>query len=179
MFFTEPDPQLAMAHCGSTCFKGETMLVIRPNHKSGKLNLAVAIKKWADTSLSEEEAKAVKEVEEYKDVFVVVKQVSREVFVESMSKARSAATGDDSETELFAAMSDLVRLGIEEVIGLSDANGPVVVKAEAGSLTDDVMELLGINDLTIDLWRVVKCYNELDASEKKLFGEQVQLTSVA
>ncbi len=151
------------------------MLVIRPNHKSGKISLAQGLKKWAQVNVEDE----VNIPEEYQNVFLIVKQISREVYIESMSKARSASSDEAGEGQLYSAMCDLVKFGIHCVEGLHDEDGPILINAGDDGLSDEDISLLGVNELAVDLWRVVKCYNEVSATEKKLFGEQVQLTSVA
>ena len=45
-----------------------------------------------------------------------------------------------------------------------------------GKINDEDLEMLHDNGLILDLWRVVKSYNELGAEEKKLFGAQVRQT---
>ena len=151
------------------------MLVIRPNHKSAKISLAEGLTRWAELSLEEN----VVIPDDYKDVYVVVNQVSREIYIESMSKARASTEDTAGEGQLYAAMCDLVRAGVDSISGLHDESGPIDIKAGEKGLADADMELLGINELLVDLWRLVKCYNEVNANEKKHFGGQAQLTSVA
>jgi len=149
------------------------VLVIRPNHISKNVDLNAALKAWAD----ENEIEGFAEVGEYKGISLEIKQVSKEVFLESMAMARSAGDGPKAEVEIYRAMGMLVQHGLQSLNGIEDEDGPIKIKCENGKIEEDDLNLLHDNGLILDLWRVVRNYNELGAEEKKRFGAQQPPTS--
>lgn len=142
------------------------MLVIRPNHISSNIDFNSALKVWA----SENEVEGFEGVGEYKGISIQIKQVSKEIYLESMAMARSAGEGPKAEFEIYQAMGMLVQHGIQSIKGLRDEDGDVEVTCVNGKLADEDLDLLHDNGLVLDLWRAVKHYNELSAEEKKQFG---------
>jgi hypothetical protein len=142
------------------------MLVIRPKHISTNIDLNTALKEWA----TENEFEGFEGVGDYEGMSLKIKQVSKEVYLESMAQARSAGDGPKAEVEIYRAMGMLVQHGLQSLKGLEDDDGPVEVVCVNGKLADEDVELLHDNGLMLDLWRAVKHYNELSAKEKKQFG---------
>ena len=148
------------------------MLVIRPNHISKEIDFNTALKSWA----SENEVDDFEGVGEYKGMALSIKQISKETYLESMALARSAGDGPKAEVEIYRAMGMLVQHGLQRLTGLEDEDGAVEINCVNGKINDEDLEMLHDNGLILDLWRVVKSYNELGAEEKKLFGAQVRQT---
>jgi hypothetical protein len=143
------------------------MLVIRPNHVSGPIDLNGALRQWA----KEEGMETFEPIGEYKGLQIEIKQVSKETYLESMAIARSAGDGPKAEVQIYQGMGLLVQHGIKSISGLEDEKGAVPVICVNGKLEDEDLSLLHDNGLTLDLWRCVKYYNEMTATEKKQFGE--------
>tara|TARA_Y100001963_G_scaffold57400_1_gene80355 strand:+ start:548 stop:994 length:447 start_codon:yes stop_codon:yes gene_type:complete len=148
------------------------VLVIRPNHISKEIDFNTALKSWA----SENEVDDFEGVGEYKGISLSIKQISKETYLESMALARSAGDGPKAEVEIYRAMGMLVQHGLQRLTGLEDEDGAVEINCVNGKINDEDLEMLHDNGLILDLWRVVKSYNELGAEEKKLFGAQVRQT---
>ena len=74
-------------------------------------------------------------------------------------------------------MGILVASGLKGLHGLEDEDGNAVKLASVdGKLDGDSLAILHDNDLMLDMWRIVRHYNELTAIEKKAFSEQAQPT---
>ena len=148
------------------------MLVIRPNHISKEIDFNTALKSWA----SENDVDDFEGVGEYKGISLSIKQISKETYLESMALARSAGDGPKAEVEIYRAMGMLVQHGLQKLTGLEDEDGAIEINCVNGKINDEDLEMLHDNGLILDLWRVVKSYNELGAEEKKQFGAQVRQT---
>jgi hypothetical protein len=146
--------------------------VIRPNHISKEIDFNTALKSWA----SENEVDDFEGVGEYKGISLSIKQISKETYLESMALARSAGDGPKAEVEIYRAMGMLVQHGLQKLTGLEDEDGAIEINCVNGKINDEDLEMLHDNGLILDLWRVVKSYNELGAEEKKQFGAQVRQT---
>tara|TARA_R110002051_G_scaffold79005_1_gene142675 strand:- start:4704 stop:5153 length:450 start_codon:yes stop_codon:yes gene_type:complete len=148
------------------------VLVIRPKHVSTNIDLNTALKNWA----TENEVEGFEGVGDYEGISLQIKQVSKEVYLESMARARSAGDGPEAEVEIYRAMGMLVQHGLQSLKGLEDDDGPLEVACVNGKLAEEDVEMLHDNGLVLDLWRAVKHYNELSATEKKQFGGPQPLT---
>lgn len=148
------------------------MLVIRPNHISKEIDLNTALKSWA----SENEVDDFEGVGEYKGINISIKQISKETYLESMALARSAGEGPKAEVEIYRAMGMLVQHGLQKLTGIEDEDGAIEINCVNGKIDDEDLGMLHDNGLILDLWRVVKSYNELGAKEKKHFGVQARQT---
>lgn len=149
------------------------MLVIRPGHKSKKLQLLDALKDWYEAQQFEEEYTPPKE---YEGLSVELKQVSKTVYLESMGKARDTGDGWRADVEIYDSMTMLVKHGLAALHGLEDESGAVEIAAQDGILSDEALEIISDNGLLLDLWRLVRHYNELSAEEKKQFGGRAPQT---
>ena len=150
------------------------MLVIRPGHKSKKLQLLDALKNWYQAQSFEEDYTPPKE---YEGLSVEIKQLSKTVYLESMGKARDTGEGWRADVEIYESMTMLVKHGVAALHGLNDESGAVEIAAQDGVLSDEALEIISDNGLLMDLWRIVRHYNELSAEEKKQFGAQAPQTS--
>ena len=151
------------------------MLVIKPGHVSQKISVQKALVQWGEEN--QESLEAI-QPGRYNGLLAEVQQISKEVYLESMARCRTASEGWESELEVYRAMGILVAHGLKSLDGLQDENGdPVKLSSEDGQLDKDSLALLHDNDLMLDMWRIVRYYNELTASEKKAFSERAQPTS--
>jgi uncharacterized protein YfkK (UPF0435 family) len=151
------------------------MLVIKPGHTSQKISVQKALLAWGEENQESLDAIAPNR---YNGLLAEVQQISKEVYLESMARCRAAADGWESELEVYRAMGLLVASGLKGLHGLEDVDGNAVnLTSIDGVLDKDSLDVLHDNDLMLDMWRIVRHYNELTASEKKAFSERVQPTS--
>jgi len=150
------------------------MLVIKANHVSQKVSVQKALDAWGEEN---PESKELIEPNRYNGLMVEIKQISKEVYLESMARCRQSVEGWEAEIEVYRAMSMLVASGVEQLHGLQDEEGQeVFLSSENGKLDGDSINLLHDNDLLLDMWRLVRHYNELTALEKKAFLGQARQT---
>ena len=149
------------------------MLVIRPNHKSKKIKLIDALGDWFKAQSFEEDYTPPKE---YEGLSVEIKQLSKTVYLESMGKARDTGEGWRADVEIYESMSMLVTHGVAALHGLEDENGAIDMTQKDGVLCEEDLQIISDNGLLMDLWRIVRHYNELSAEEKKQFGAQAPQT---
>lgn len=105
-------------------------------------------------------------VPDYEGVSVRLRAVSERFRIDIGERIAACKT----LAEQRDVLAEYVAHAYDEVVGLEDDDGPVVIKAEGGRIPAEQMAVLDAAGLISDLWAVARRYAELPASKKKHFG---------
>ena len=138
---------------------------------------------WIDFGQASIEAGVMLEaadLEKVAGVKVKLRTVSRMDYLETLAKFKAALESEgDYLHAATPAFREMAARGVGQVTGLVDEDGvPISVKAEgAEPMPDAALAVIEDAKMLEGLFLVARKYNELDAPEKKQFGQLVQSTS--
>lgn len=119
------------------------------------------------------------------DVKVSMRLVSKALLLESRALlAEVAYKGEDASKAFMAqaaqgpGLRKLVAQAVAEVVGLEDADGPLVIRADGDApLSDAALDVLDVNGLLVVLFSAAREYQSLRPTERARFGSRAPSTS--